>query len=531
MKVWHTIGIWLLVGAAGLAQPAFGQTEYFAVFMEGKKVGHAIQSRTVAEGKVSTTEQVSITISRLDIPITVKMTETGIETIDGKPLAFESIQDLGLMAIKVSGTVDQQGKVNIKAMSMGAEQQSTIDWPEGAVMAEGLRLLEMQKGLKEGTKYKARVFSPEMLQSVDVEISIGPKRNVDLLGRVVPLTEVTTTTKLPLQNLSPLGPPTGENTGQGPTDQSVPQFYEIVSTGYVDENLRLQKNITPVMEIQVEMVACTKEFALGENDVLELVNKMFLPSPEPLENIGSAKSVTYYLTPKADANGLKIPSTDNQSVRQGPEGTVILEVRPVTPPAGAKFPYKGKDEAILEALKPTRFVQSDNKGIIELARSAVGGTKDAGEAVKKVETFVANYVENRSLSVGYASAAEVAASKQGDCSEFAVLTAAMCRAVGIPAQVVVGVAYVDWDPMLRQTVPPETRGAAGLEHVFGGHAWVQAYVGDKWVGLDAAFKSAGLGGFDAGHIALAVGNGDPEDFFNLIGTLGRFTIEKVVVRN
>ena len=118
------------------------------------------------------------------------------------------------------------------------------------------------------------------------------------------------------------------------------------------------------------------------------------------------------------------------------------------------------------------------------------------------------------MSVGYASAAEVAISKQGDCSEFAVLTAAMCRAVGIPAQVVVGIAYVD--------------DFAGFQG-FGGHAWAQAYVGKEWIGLDASFKGAGLGGYDAGHIALASGNGEPADFFNLATTLGKFKIEKVTV--
>ncbi|MCX5635099.1 MAG: hypothetical protein NTW55_04575, partial [Planctomycetota bacterium] len=69
---------------------------------------------------------------------------------------------------------------------------------------------------------------------------------------------------------------------------------------------------------------------------------------------------------------------------------------------------------------------------------------------------------------------------------------------------------------------------ASMEDQFGGHAWVQAYIGDKWIGLDSAFKSAGLGGFDAGHIAIAYGNGDPADFFNLINTFGRFRIDKIV---
>jgi len=54
-------------------------------------------------------------------------------------------------------------------------------------------------------------------------------------------------------------------------------------------------------------------------------------------------------------------------------------------------------------------------------------------------------------------------------------------------------------------------------------------LGGKWVGLDAAFKATGRGGYDAGHIALAVGSGNPEDFLSLINTMGQFKIEKVIV--
>jgi transglutaminase-like putative cysteine protease len=215
-----------------------------------------------------------------------------------------------------------------------------------------------------------------------------------------------------------------------------------------------------------------------------------------------------------EESNFTIPSNDNQKARRHENGKVILEVEPIIAPKGVKFPYKGKDAAILEALEPTRFLQSDNEQVIALARRAVGRTKDAAEAAKKIEAFVADYIENRSLSVGYASAAEVVASRQGDCSEFAVLTAAMCRAVGIPAQVVAGVAYVD-----------DFLGNRG----FGGHAWIQAYIGGKWIGLDASFKGAGRGGYDAGHIALAAGNGEPGDLLNLAPTLGQFKIDKVTV--
>ena len=472
------------------------QTEYLAVFMEGKKVGYAVHTRTLADQKVTTGAEVSITISRAGVAVTIKMTETSIETSDGKPLGFEVTQQLGAMVMKVVGSVNTQGVVNLTSMAMGAEQKSTLEWPKGAVMAEGLRLLELKEGLRQGAQYTATIFSPGILQTLETRINVGAKQDVDLLGRIAKLTEVTTSMTIP---------------GAG----------EIISKSYVDDDLRALKTTVPIAGMQVEMVACAKEFALGENDVLELIEKMFISSPEPLEDVGSASSITYLLKPNNDAE-LTIPTTDSQKVKRLADGRVMILVKPASAPAGERFPYKGKDTTILEAIKPTRFLQSDQKEIIELARRAVGDTQDATEAARRIESFVARYVSNKSLSVGYASAAEVAAGRAGDCSEFAVLTAAMCRAVGIPAQMVVGVAYV--------------KDFAGFQG-FGGHAWAQAYIGEdgtseqkgRWVSLDAAFKSSGLGGYDAGHIALAVGNGEPADFFNIATTLGQFKIEKVKV--
>jgi hypothetical protein len=493
MKFRCLLCIYLVLAAAGISYAQPEETEYFAVFMEGKKVGYAIQSRIEAGGKVTTSEDVSITISRVGVPITIKMTETSIETTDAKPIGFETVQDLGMMTMKVAGTVDKQGTVNVVTTSMGKEQKSTMQWPQGAIMAEGLQQLSERKGLAEGTTYSVKVFSAGILGALDAQIRIGPRQPVDLLGRVVSLTEVTTTYSMP---------------GAG----------EIVSTSYVDDDYKMQKSIIPMVGIKVEMIACAKSFALGENDVFDAVDKMFLPSPVPLDNVHSAKSITYILNMTKDANGLAIPSNDNQKVQRLGGGKIMVTVEPVAAPAGATFPYRGRNREILEAMKPTRFLQSDNAKIINLARQAVGGTKDAAEAVKRIESFAADYIENKDLSIGYASAAEVADSRQGDCSEHAVFAAALCRAVGIPAQVVTGIAYVNE--------------FAGIKNTFGGHAWVQAYIGQnngKWVGLDASFKGTGRGGYDAGHIALAIGNGNPEDLLNLVSTLGHFRIEKVIV--
>ncbi len=474
----------VLVGAES------ADVEYLAIFLQGKKVGHAIQTRVVGGDTVTTTEQAAITISRAGVPVTVDTTEVCIETTDGKPISFSSVQDLGMMQMRIRGELTPQHKLRVTVSSAGTQQVQTIDWPEGAVMAEGLRLLALKKGLKQGTRYSARIFSPSMAQAMDANIVVGPRENVDLLGRVVPLTRVTTNLVVP---------------GAG----------KIVTTSYVDDELRALKVITPIAGMDVEMVACTKDFALSDNDVIDVIEKMFVASPSPLGDAGSARSITYYLRAVKRGQSFEIPSTDNQSVKRLAPEQVVVTVRPVPAPAEATLPYKGDDPQILEALKPTRYLQCDDEKVVELAKKAVGSTNNAATAAKRIEAFVARYVKNQSLSVGYGSAAEVAESRTGDCTEFAVLTAAMCRAAGIPARVVAGLAYIDQ--------------FAGLKNQFGGHAWVEAYIADRWVGLDAAFKSAGLGGYDAGHIALAVGNGNPEDFFSLVASLGLFRIEKVVV--
>ena len=463
------------------------ETDYFAIFMAGKKAGHTVITRQVDGDKVTTTQSVALQMSRGGVPIRLEMIETAVETAKGKPLGFSAVQDLGAMVTKIRGSVDNRGLIRLTTNSMGTVQKSKMPWPKGAIMSEALRLRQLQKGLKEGNVFTEKVFSPSMLYAVDAEIRIGPKKNVDLLGRVVSLAEVTTTMKAP----------TGELFS--------------VSTSYVDDDAKQQKIVTTIAGINVEMLACGKEYALSASDPVEFIAQTFVHSPVSLADAKPAKSITYHIAPKEGGN-LQFQENGNQTVRPDGKGGLILTVRPVKPPAGAVFPYKGSNARAKEALKPTRFLQSKDERVMTLAKRAVGDTQNAVVAAKRIENFVKQYIDEMGLSVGYASAAEVAISGKGDCTEHAVLTTAMCRAVGIPAEVVMGVMYVE-----------EFNGS---RNIFGGHAWTQVYLSGKWVGLDA---TRAPNGYDARHIALASGSGNLEDFLTLLTTIGNFKITKIEV--
>ena len=480
--------LFLVVVLGGFCFGSQDESEYSALLMDGKKIGHTVHIRNVVGGKVTTTEKVSMTIARAGFSMTVNTTETTIETVGGKPLGFKSVQEISQMVQTVEGNFDGKGKVNIATSAMGQVQRKSADVPADAIMSEGIRLLQLEKGLKEGTVYKATIFSPSLQSAISAEVRVGAKANVDLFGRVVKLTKV----EVVMQ------------TAAG----------AITSISYVDSELKALKTIMPAMGMKLEMIACDKAFALSQNDAVDFIDAMLLKSPVPLKGIESKSAATYLLKPTKEAT-LKFPTTSSQVVKFAENGSVALVVKPAKPSDGGSFPYKGGDAELNEALEPTAYLQSDSREIQILALKATQGAKNAGQAAKQIESFVADYIDEKNFSIGYATALEVADSKQGDCSEHAVLVAALCRASGIPSKVVCGIV--------------DAESFAGKSDVFGPHAWAQAYVGDTWIGLDAT--KAATGGFGVGHIALAVGNGDPADMFAIANTLGYFKIEKITFKD
>ena len=482
MRPRHVLWIWLTC-AASAAASAPEEKEYFAILLAGQKAGHAVHTRSVAGGKVTTTDDVTMVIERMGQRITVRMSETAVETVDGKPLAFSASMAASRFTQQVHGTVGPDGKVEATITLGSNSKKHAFDWPKGALMAEGLRLLGRKIGLAKGAKNTCLMFSPLLLRAVDTRVSVGPTEPVDLLGRVVPLTEFTVETPGLLAGSK--------------------------SVSYVDKHFNALKIVMPVMGTSVELIACGREFAFSKNNPSDFFERVIVPSPTPIEDLQHVSQITYTLAPKGRRK-LSIPSMDNQSVRDATEGKALVTVRPVAAPKGIAFPYVGDNATALAALKPTRIIQSDDNNVIALSRRAVGDTKDAAEAARRIEGFVHGYIETKDLSVGHATASEVAVSKQGDCTEHAVLTTAMCRAAGIPAQVVGGLVYVrKWGKFRNCFVP---------------HAWSRARVGNTWVHLDATR------GFTAGHIALTVGDGKVGDFFQLVNVLGEIKMTKVEVR-
>jgi hypothetical protein len=150
------------------------------------------------------------------------------------------------------------------------------------------------------------------------------------------------------------------------------------------------------------------------------------------------------------------------------------------------------------------YVQSDDPVIAGFSRIApASATFD--DLMRSLTKTVAERMSGPVEFQHYFSAREAYDNQSGDCTEFAVLLAAAARARGIPARLVAGLAY--------------SSRFLGVQHAFGPHMWVQAWSGDRWVSYDA-----GLGDFDAGHIALVLGDGRPSDFAAVNGAIRKLRI-------
>ncbi len=130
----------------------------------------------------------------------------------------------------------------------------------------------------------------------------------------------------------------------------------------------------------------------------------------------------------------------------------------------------------IQAFKQSSFVVDfDEPGMAAPSRAL--DAENPKPSPDDVARFVSEYIEQKSYQRAFDIASRVAESKAGDCTEHAVLTAALLRERKIPARVLLGVVLL---AVARE------RGAPRLMAV--GHSWVEYHDGKRWQIADAALR-------------------------------------------
>jgi len=165
-------------------------------------------------------------------------------------------------------------------------------------------------------------------------------------------------------------------------------------------------------------------------------------------------------------------STQKVEQKSPNELMVTIAARRNTPDKKIQLPVTNPEVAAF--VKATGEFASDNRNVIQQAREIAGDDRDAWSVAQKLGDWTHKNLTWK--SVARAGAAETLATREADCSEFSQLYVAMARSLGLPARIVSGLAYSG--------------------NSFGGHAWVEVWVGE-WVEIDPTW---GTDFVDATHI-------------------------------
>lgn len=154
----------------------------------------------------------------------------------------------------------------------------------------------------------------------------------------------------------------------------------------------------------------------------------------------------------------------------------------------------------LPFLLPSRYCESDR--FTEMAASVVAGRAPGYDQCTAIVDYVRNTVQyTPGDGQQIISATELNELGSGVCRDMAHLGIAFCRALSIPARMVVG--YLE-------TLEPMDL-----------HAWFEAYVGNRWYTFDPTQLSMQGGrvaiafGRDAADVAIYTQFGDPVDLVNM----------------
>ena len=477
--VTHLALLALLVCVASVqASPGADDVQWMKVLLQGQQIGHVRISRNVVGDTVISTERMEINLARAGTELSIVTEETQRETKAGKALGFATLTEMGGTTQRSEGVINDNGQVHVSFQQAKDKRTQTLSYPAQALMSEGVRLLEQAKKLQKGDTLKFSMFVPSQLGAIDVSVQSLGTVDINIDGEISQAEHRRQTLGMP-------GMP-------------------LTLDSWTDSTGNLLRSETPMFGMTLVMERSTELDAGHRDDATDLLSATIVPAPRALSAEERGSDLALFLKFSDPQVAASLPTGEQNLSAHGDEWRLLVDV----PPRRASKAGELESKPDAQSKDASAWVQSDASEIIRFARKASAGANSDRVRMQKLQSAVSLHISKKNLNVGYASALEALRMREGDCTEHALLLAASGRALNIPTRVVVGLAYVDQ--------------FAGHQQAFVPHAWVQAWVNQRWTSFDAA-----LNGFDSGHIALGVGSGEPTMFYGSIGLLGNLSISRM----
>lgn len=455
------------VGADDSTQGKLVRETWDAAYLQGAKVGFYHTSIRAIERdgqkRLRTTQELQLNLRRFNAAVQLRA-EIGDETTpDGKVTGvfMRQFLDKGEELLMTGQVVGKELRI---AMN-GGRQDKTTPWNDQVVGLSRQEALLKEKQVKPGDRYTYQSFEPSIQHVVKVQVAVKDEEEVEVLKSKKRLLRVETVPDpLTLANGDSMQLP-GMTTWLDKDYEPVLSEMELPALG----NITLIRTTGRIAKLPGTAVPPKADVGLSADIRLN----MGIPSAH------DTSSVVYRITLKDGGDVAKaFAQDDRQAIKEVRGNSCELHVRSIRTPPAKREGGEAKDEF----LKSNFFITSDDPQVQKYAQQAVGRETDPWKKARLIESWVRRKVHVNS-TVEFTTAARVAKSLEGDCRHHAVLSAAMCRAVGVPSRTAIGVVYVN-----KEDGP-----------VFGFHMWTEVFVRGQWLALDATL---GRGFVGAAHLKI-----------------------------
>jgi hypothetical protein len=493
--------LWSSVAAAAEPQGKVVLDTWDVAYIEKSKVGffHTTVRETEKDGKklYRTILEMDLTIKRYNAEARLRMENGTEETEEGKVTAVFMRQFLAnKQTLELNGAVED-GQLHLTIDKGNVDKK--IPWNDEVIGLYYQERLFQRKKAKPGDRFTYQTFEPTLSAVVTVKAAVKDEEEVDLLGgKKKRLLRVEAT----------------------PDKVEVPgtkiQLPTMIS--WLDAELLPVRSQLEMPGLgKILLYRTTKEIARAPVDNNVKLPDLGLAALVPLNKaIGQphdVKAVVYRITLKGDDEPTSAFAVDNrQEVKNAKGNTFELHVHAI------REPDKGEEETRPdnEFLESCYFLDSADSKVKELTRQAIGNQRDPWKKAKLIERWVCDNMR-QSNSAEFGTAGQIARNLEGDCRQHAMLTAAMCRAAGVPSRTALGLVYVTD----RQKGP-----------VMGFHMWTEVWIKGQWLGIDATL---GRGSVGATHVKIADSSWhdthDQKPLLPVTRVLGKVTMEVLSVED
>ena len=464
---------WLAMGSAASAGDDYDR--WYTLDLAGRRAGWAHASQRTDGRGVTTSLVQRLRLQRAADVLELSSESQFVETLSGKPVSMRLTQTLGAAPITFDFVFSETG-IDATTHSQPGVPPRHETWPldpaGGTWLTPAAAATFVQQRLGAGAK-ELTLRTP-FIDRGPLPLSLELRRGTPVEG---------------FQMSTALVP--------------MPMF-ESEARSIVDERGVLIEGDVQVAGLRLRSRLSDKATCELPFDAPDFTSIMIVKPDQPLHGARKLTAADFTITlrsspPATDAaanappitvgdHTMLFPATSMQTVERTADGSIRVRIN-----VAGDAPASADDASDARYSDASVMIDPNDADVMMVSRQAVNGigTRPLAEQAEAMRKFVRRYISGQSLSVGLGTSSEVVRTKAGDCTEHAVLLAAMLRASGIPSRVMVGLVYADT--------------FAAHKDVFVFHMWTQALIetddgGHRWLDLDATSDTGTP--IDATHIAL-----------------------------